>query len=157
MEALATILCAVLAGIGATLVICFGLLLRRWVLHRVSLAAALAISHAVIVATFMALYRVPFFWPGPDGDVYIPFMLVPGIHIYFPACWLGRHVDLAFRSGLLERMSFHSASVLVLLIIPGIVCFLVGTLQWYLLGRLWLWLRPNKSLQATAAAPASCD
>jgi hypothetical protein len=132
---------AALAVIGAIPVIFFGQVLRRWVLRRVSLAASLAVSHAVIVAVSIAFYPIPIFWgKSPEfDDVYWIFLFVPGMHIY----QLGRYIAYAIAHSLEAIMSFHLASLFVLVIIPGIVCLLIGTLQWYLLGRLWQRLRPN--------------
>lgn len=134
------------ALIGAVIVVGFGVILRRRLLRRASLPSALATSHATIVVISIALYPIRVLCASaPFDDVYLPFMLVPGIHIYWLGYWLGRCIDLAFHSQLLAMLSFHSVSVLVLVVIPGIICLLVGTLQWYLLGHLWQRLRSNKS------------
>ncbi|MEI8289603.1 MAG: hypothetical protein WCH99_09020 [Verrucomicrobiota bacterium] len=121
------------AGIGGVFVVGFGLMLRRWILRRASLPVLLAVSHAVIVVTSITLYPTYIFCVAPPfDDMYWAFMLVPGIHIYWLGYWLGGCVD-----------HYLHSSLIVLLIIPGIVCLILGTLQWYLLGHLWQRLRPN--------------
>lgn len=138
---------AIFTGIGAIPVIGLGLALRRWILRRASLPVALAVSHALIVIVSIALYRVDIFWAGPPvDDVYVPFAFVPGFPVHLLGYMLGGWVDHAFRSDLLTMMSFNTFSILTLVIIPGVVCLLLGTLQWYLLGRLWLRLRPKIDL-----------
>lgn len=126
------------AGIGALPIIYLAVLLRRRILPKSSLPVALAASHAIIVIVSIALYWVPIFWERPPfDDMYVPFILVPGAHIYFFGHWLGFHLTDASRPQLLSMMSSYDLSVLALVIIPGAVCLLLGTLQWYLLGHFW--------------------
>jgi hypothetical protein len=139
MAILMTIFFAALALMGAIPVIYLGLMLRWYVIRRASLAAALAVSHAIITAIDIALYLTPIFWSNIHGfdDIYWIFMFIPGVHIY----QLGRLIAYSIAPHLDATMSYHSASIMILVIIPGIICLLLGTLQWYLIGRVcqWLW------------------
>jgi hypothetical protein len=87
-----------------------GFLLRKVFSRRLTLAAALAISCAVIVTISTALYPTPIFWANvPEfDDVYSIFILVPGVHIY----QLGRLIGFAVAPSLETVTSFHTASVL---------------------------------------------
>jgi len=120
-----------------------GFLLRRILSRRLSLATALAISCAAIVTVSTALYPTPIFWANAHGfdDVYWIFILVPGVHIY----QLGRLIGFAVAPSLEPVTSFHTASIFALVIIPGVIGVLLGSLQWYLIGRLWQKLWPNHS------------
>lgn len=146
MQLIGDFLIVLMIGAAQVVVIWLASLVRRYVLRTVSLAGALAISHAAIVLGCMALYPTDIFCPpGPYDDVYYSYMFVPGLHI----AWLGENVAFAFWPKLQTMMSFHAASLLCIVVIPGFVCLVLGTLQWYLIGLLWRWKHPN-ALQPTA-------
>jgi hypothetical protein len=110
MVILMFIVFAAIAAIGAIPVIGCGFLLRKVFSRRLTLAAALAISCAVIVTISTALYPTPIFWANvPEfDDVYSIFILVPGVLIY----QLGRLIGFAVAPSLETVTSFHTASVL---------------------------------------------
>jgi hypothetical protein len=70
----------------------------------------------------------------PYGDVYVPYLLVPGIHIYYPAHLLFGQVVFGW---LLGSMRPFPASVLCVIIGPGLVGLLTGGLQWFVVGACW--------------------
>jgi hypothetical protein len=122
--------------------ILFAALIRRYVLRGASLPGALAMAHAVIVLCCLALHPTGIFSPSVpiDDDVYIPYLFVPGMHI----AWIGGNVANVFGPKLQTMMSYHAAWMVCIVFIPGIVCLLLGTLQWYGIGMLWRWRHPNR-------------
>lgn len=87
-------LCMLLAaGIGAACVVGLAQLLRNLPrLGRLRAGTLLASSHTLIVCVFLAVS--PWYITAeravdsPYGDVYLPYLLVPGVHIYQPASML---------------------------------------------------------------------
>jgi hypothetical protein len=73
-------------------------------------------------------------WGSPYGDVYPPYLLVPGIHITYP-------VDQVFGGPvfrwLLGHMEAFPASVLCVIVGPGLVGVAAGGLQWWAIGLAW--------------------
>lgn len=128
-----------IASVGAMLVVGLAQLLRlSRRLARVSTGLLLAASHTIIVCGWLAL--APLYIAAeraadsPYGDVFGPYLLVPGAHIYHPAnVWFGQ---VAFPC-LLGRMESFPASVICVVVGPGLVGLLVGGIQWYLLGAGW--------------------
>jgi hypothetical protein len=90
---------------------------------------------------------------GGYGDVYFPYMIMPGTHIYFPAAWVGR---LVFPQ-LLSMFSQFTASVISVVILPGMVSLLVGSLQWYLIGRVLDWNETEKSAMLPLRQPENYE
>ena len=130
---LALVLGIPLFCIGAVPIIGLAVILRRY-FKTLSSAWRLAISHASIVLLCVALYPTDIFCPpGMYDDIYFSLMFVPGLHIYFPAARLAG----AFWPKLQTIMSFHAASILCIVFIPGIICLFVGSFQWYLIGRFY--------------------
>lgn len=135
MEVL-TVLLAI-AAIGACGVVLVGELLgqlprvRRW-----QTSYRLAAANALVVLGFMAV--APLYiqanWGSPYGDVYGPYLLVPGIHITWPA-------NMVFGGSvfhwLLRYMESFPASVICVIVGPGLVGVAAGAVQWWVLGTAW--------------------
>ena len=66
--------------------------------------------------------------------MFVPYLLVPGAHIHHPASmWFGQVVFLR----LLAHMESFPASVLCVVIGPGLVGLVAGGTQWYIIGAVW--------------------
>src|ERR1700742_2340976 len=105
MIILGLIVAVIFTGIGAIPVVSLALILRYWLWRRLSLAAALAVSNALIVTISITLYRVPLFWMAPPfDDMYSVLMFVPGLHIYILGSSLAYKIDHAFHAKLLSVM-----------------------------------------------------
>jgi hypothetical protein len=96
----------------------------------------LAAAHTIVMVVELAV--APLVIAGmrdsPYGDLYPPYLLVPGLHIYHPSSsFFG---DVVFPQ-LLGIMDSFPASVLCVVVGPGLVGMLVGGLQWYVLGVVW--------------------
>ena len=120
--------------IGATPIIIGGILVRR---SRPSLRVPfpwlLVIIHTVILGVCIALYPTgAFFADIPYDDGYIAYLFVPGPYVY----WLGVQAAHLLWPWLQTEMSFHAASIVCIVYIPGLVGLLVGTVQWYVIGYL---------------------
>jgi hypothetical protein len=127
--------------IGVIAVVYSGYLLRKFLFRRMSLAVSLAISNAIIIIVSMALYPTSIFVSDiPDDDIYLPYYFVPG----FLICVLGAGIGDDLGPWLVTKMSNYQAAAMAVAIIPGIVCILLGSLQWCLIGLLSQWLSPNK-------------
>jgi hypothetical protein len=126
-----------MAAVGAFGVILLGALLRylprarRW-----QTSYRLAAAHALVVLVFMGMapLYIQAIWGSPYGDVYPPYLLVPGIHITYPA-------DLVFSGPvfhwLLGHMEAFPASILCVIVGPGLVGMAAGGLQWWGVGKVW--------------------
>lgn len=102
----------------------------------------LAVTHTglMLVAMGVAPLWIRAVWDSPYGDVYLPYLGVPGLHIYHPAnVFFG---DTVF-PWLLGFMEPFPASVLTVVVGPGLVGLLVGGGQWYLVGVAWDRLFPR--------------
>jgi hypothetical protein len=90
------------------------------------------ISHSAILLAVVAIW--PFYALFVEdsffGDTYVPFLFVPGWHIYGPTYYIMR-LKFPLSSSLLDS---RVASVLSVVIIPSIVGMLVGACQWYVVG-----------------------
>jgi hypothetical protein len=96
----------------------------------------LAVGHGLIIFAWWAIFPL-IAWldeGSPYGEFYAPYLLVPGVHIDWPAKLLfGQPVF----NGLLEYMESFPASILCIVVGPGLVGMVAGGLQWYLLGAVW--------------------
>jgi hypothetical protein len=146
MQLFGFLLFVVIFVVAQAIIVWLASLVRRRVFRDISLAGALAISHAAIVLGCAALYPTGFFTPLGADDIYGSYLFVPGAHIL----WLGQKVALALWPKLQTMMSYHSASLICIVAIPGVVCLVLGTLQWYLIGLLWRSKYANHSVQPTA-------
>jgi hypothetical protein len=133
MEAMGVFLLVI--GLGAIIVVGVAHLLRQSSrLSRLSTGRLLLISHTLIVLFFLLVAPLMSASEPQYSDVYLPYLLVPGIHIYHPSNLLFGRVVFP---RLLESMESYPASVLCIEIGPGLVGLLVGGLQWYILGFCW--------------------
>lgn len=109
--------------------------------RRLSLPAKLVAIHTLIILAAMALYPTHLFVPGaPYDDVYLIYVLVPGIHILM----IGMHLSWLLFPWLLQLMPPHAASILCVVFIPGSVGIGAGALQWYFIGKIILLLRAGR-------------
>jgi hypothetical protein len=95
-------------------------------------ALVLPFIHVLILGGFMCCW--PVYARGLDlamfGDVYLPYLIVPGIHIYGPADYIAKGLYPLCKS----LFGNYYASVLVVVVIPGIAGLLLGSCQWLLIG-----------------------
>ena len=130
------LLCS-LAIIGVPAVVLTGALLtlsprvRRW-----QTGYRLAAAHTLVVLGLMMLapLEIRANWGSPYGDLYFPYFFVPGIHIDHFARQLFKGPVFLW---LLQYMESFPASVLCIIVGPGLVGMLVGGLQWYIIGAVW--------------------
>jgi hypothetical protein len=101
-DALAFLL--VIAVFGAVLVVCLAQLIRQSPrFARLPIGLLLALIHTLIMCGWLALSPL-YIAAGratdsPYGDVFVPYLLVPGFHIYNPASvWFGRVAGQVVRS-----------------------------------------------------------
>lgn len=98
--------------------------------------ARLAAAHSLTIIGFLVVAPLYVWatWGSPYGDVYVPYLLVPGIHIYHPA---NRLFAAEVFHWLLRYMDALPASILYVIVGPGLVGVVVGGLQWWLIGTAW--------------------
>jgi hypothetical protein len=140
------------AVFGAGSIVLLGAALRQ--LPRIGhwrTAPRLAAAHTVAVLGLMALAPVyiRLTWGSPYGDVYVPYLLAPGIHISYPA---DRLFDGPVFQWLLGYMESFPASVLCVIVGPGLVGVVAGGLQWFVLGAVWDRLVAKSAAKPGAAA-----
>ncbi len=112
-----------------------------YLFRRLTLPVKLVVVHTFIILVSMALYPTGIFIPSiPYDNVYMIYYLVPGIHIYM----IGVQISHQLFPWLLTKMSQHSASVLCIVFIPGVVGIFVGGLQWYFIGKMILLFRKER-------------
>ena len=119
--------------IGAAPIVGFGLLLhRRKFVSRLSFPWVLAALHTAILSVCVALYPTGIFLPDSPfyDDVYIAYLFFPGIFVY---CISGAAAVL-LSPWLQTVMSYHAASLMCIVFIPGIVGLVLGAAQWYFIG-----------------------
>ncbi len=105
---------------------------------RLSLPIKLVVIHTTIIFVAIALYPTGIFIPKtPYDDVYIIYLLVPGIHIFM----IGVTLSQQLWPWLLTKMSHYTASVICIVFIPGIVGIIVGGLQWFVIGKIIILFR----------------
>lgn len=96
----------------------------------------LAVAHTGLLVAAMALAPL---WilsdPEPMyADVYLPYFLVPGPHIWVPSA---RFFGATVAQWLGEFLAPRAVGVLCIVVGPGLVGLLVGGAQWYLIGAAW--------------------
>ena len=117
--------------------------------RRLSLPGKLVVVHTSIITAAVALYPTELFIPGaPFDDVYIIYLLVPGIHIYMIAMQL----SVVLFPWLLLLTTRHAASVLCIVFIPGAVGIIAGGLQWYFIGKLIAAFRAERQTNLSRAS-----
>jgi hypothetical protein len=114
----------------------------QWITIR-SLAWRLVLSHTLLLLIFVLL--APYFlvadWGSPFGDLYLPYLIVPGFHVYSLAAFVPEY----FFSTLMEMTASYPASVICIIFIPAYTGLLTGGLQWFLIGyfyeKIWRFYR----------------
>ena len=152
MDAVVALL--LIAAVGAAVVVGFAQFLRLFPrLARLRAGPRMALSHTLIMCGWLALS--PLYIAAeraaesPYGDVFVPYLLVPGVHIYHPASvWFGQVVF----PWLLGHMELFPASVICVVVGPGLAG-LVGGLQWYILGAVGERLAGKRAEGEPGAAP----
>lgn len=98
---------------------------------KLTLAAKLLIIHSAVILVVIGMYPTGIFTPDfPFDDIYLIYFFVPGIHIY----WLGGQLVAMLKPFLLSIYSRHMASIVGVVLIPGVVGLILGGVQWYLIG-----------------------
>lgn len=101
--------------------------------HRWRTGYRLATAHTLVVLGFMALSPLVIWmvWGSPYGDLYVPYFFVPGTHIDHLANQVFKGpVSLWLRG----HMASFPASVLCIIVGPGLIGILLGGFQWFLIG-----------------------
>lgn len=112
--------------------------------RRSSLPVKLVVIHTLIIVAAMALYPTGIFISQPPfDDVYIIYVIAPGIHIYMLGLALSAYLFPLFST----VMSRYAASVLCIVFIPGLTGIIVGGLQWYFIGKLILLFRRERQMR----------
>jgi hypothetical protein len=120
--------------ISAPFVVGCALFFRRITPARVfSLPVFLAAGQGIVISLSMALFPCGIF--NNLGDVFPPYLLVPGAFIYAVTDVL---ILGPLSNPLFSRLPYQSANILLLVVIPGLAGIILGGLQWYLLGRIWI-------------------
>ena len=89
--------------------------------------------HTVAVLVFMfTLYKKWFLTDSPFDCFYVPFCVVSGPVVYFIAHY-AQHAS--------ERLLSPEQVMISWDLVPGTVCLILGGLQWWFIGRVWLWGR----------------
>lgn len=113
-------------------------------LRQIFLPTKLAGIHTLIILISMALFPTYVFTPDPPfDDVYIIYVLVPGLHIYM----IGVQLSHQLFPWLLTKMSHYAASLICIVFIPGVVGIIIGGLQWYIIGKIILLFRGQTKLK----------
>jgi hypothetical protein len=140
-----------IAAVGASGVVLLGQLLRQspWV-RRWPTGSRLAAAHALVVLGLMALapLYIRAVWGYPYGDVFVPYLLAPGIHITYP---VDRVLGGPVFRWLLGHMDSFPASVLCVIVGPGLVGVAAGGLQWWAVGAVW-----DRLVRRGPAEPKRC-
>jgi hypothetical protein len=105
-----------------------------------SLPVKLVILHSALIVLFMfTLWNRWFLTNIPFDCFYAPFFFASGPVVYFLAHYL-QHWS--------ERLFSPNASIFLPWgVVPGVVCLILGGVQWWYIGRLWLWFRRRRSCQ----------
>ena len=106
-----------------------------------SLPWKLVSIHSTLILLFMfTLWRRWFLLDIPFDDFYAPFFFTSGPIVYFIAWWLQHWSEPLFPVGTSAMMSWN--------LVPGCVCLLLGGVQWYWIGRLWMWSQRSRVVGA---------
>lgn len=104
---------------------------------RLSLPWKLIVLHSALIVLFMfTLWKRWFITDIPFDSFYAPFFFTSGPLVYFVAHFLQLWS---------EHLLPADASVFLPWdVIPGVVCLILGGIQWWCIGRLWLWFRTRR-------------
>lgn len=123
--------------VGLAGVVLLSIILRKIsVFCHLSSPMLLVCSHSLIILLFLLLAPIfiVWIWGSPYGDIYLPYFLVPGGHIYHVT---GLVFNQPFFLWLLGFMEPFPASVVCVIVGPGFLGLIIGNLQWYLIGFVW--------------------
>lgn len=125
-----------LSGIGAIAVWIVATLLRFVGIFVSRSGARFALAHTLIIIIALAISPLVIMaqWGSPYGDIYWPFLFVPGVHIDYP---IHRWLSGPLFHWLLGHAEPFLASVLTVIVVPGLIGLLVGGAQWWLIGSIW--------------------
>ena len=105
---------------------------------KASLPLKLVVVHSALILFFMfTLSQRWLLTDIPFDCFYVPFLLVSGPLVYFVAHYAQHYSE-----------HFFSPDASVFLpwgVVPGLICLVLGGLQWWCIGRLWLSLRARRS------------
>jgi hypothetical protein len=125
---------------GALLVVGVALTFRVIpVFRNTKISKLFLLSHSLIVVAFILLSE-PITAVSKEttyGDLYWPYLIVPGFHIYWPLkCLIDVWLPPILRMhGVAERTVSFNTVVLM----PGVGGAIVGGTLWYLIGRFFEW------------------
>jgi hypothetical protein len=102
-----------------------------------SLPAKLVILHSVLIVLFMfTLWNRWFLTDIPFGCFYAPFFFTSGPVVYSIAHYLQHWSERFFPTGASVFLPWD--------LVPGTVCLILGAVQWWFIGRLWVWFRTRR-------------
>ena len=119
--------------------------LLRWQWPYLSLAFSLVLSHTCLLLICAALFPTGiFFAPPPVDDLYGGYFLFPGVHLYLLA---GKIIE-PLQPFVGRIMPDYWGAILDIVILPGLVCAILGGVQWYLIGKAVERFRTRRVAQA---------
>ena len=96
------------------------------------------ILHSALILLFMfTLWNRWFLTDIPFDCFYAPFFLTSGPLVYSIAHGVQHWSEQFFSTGASVFLPWD--------IVPGIVCFILGGIEWWCIGRFWLWFRASRS------------
>ena len=108
-----------------------------------SLPSNLVILHSSLIVLFMFALRNRWFVTDiPFESFYAPFFFTSGPVVYFVAHFLQLRSEQFFPA--------HASVFLLWDVIPGVVCLILGGIQWWCIGRLWLWFHMRRVSHASS-------
>jgi hypothetical protein len=105
-----------------------------WVVVGAHTAVLAGVAFAAVSWGWLTL--PPFF-----DDVFVPYLIISGPLAFFPSCVIGAR---SFQI-LLHVMTPAQASIMAIIIVPGVSNALIGGFQWYFIAR-WLCGRHRRKL-----------
>jgi len=107
---------------------------------RLSLPWKLVVLHSALIVLFMfTLWNRWFVTDVPFDCFYAPFFFTSGPLVYSIAHYLQHWSEQFFSSDASVFLPWG--------VVPGVVCLVLGGIQWWCIGRLWLWFRRRRSSQ----------
>ena len=104
---------------------------------KLSLPWSLVVFHSALIVLFMFTLWNGWFVTGVPFDCfYVPFFLASGPLVYSIAHYVQHWSEHFFSSDASVFLPWG--------IIPSVVCIILGGIQWWCIGRLWLWFRTKR-------------
>ncbi len=94
----------------------------------------IAISYMSIIITLALAFFMKFYIPSPglEGEIYIPYLYVSG-----PVVWIvSNMLSIKLVKGIEFITGYDVGSVVAIVIIPGILNWILGSMQWYYIVKL---------------------